>query len=52
MIIIQIENTWLQKKKIVQQIMEKLLVGVASEVERMLMDHKKMKGLDEINWEG
>jgi hypothetical protein len=40
------------EEKTVQQILEKLLVGVLGEVERVLMDQKRMKGLDEINWEG
>ncbi len=26
-------------------------MGVASEMERMLMDQKRMRGLGEVNWE-
>jgi hypothetical protein len=37
------------KEKIVWQILEKFLVGVANEVKRMPMDQERMKGLAKIN---
>jgi len=40
------------EEKTIGQILEKLLVGVASEVERMLIDQKRMRGLYEVKWEG
>jgi len=37
------------KEKIIWQILEKNLVGVANEVKRIPMDQKRMKGLAKIN---
>jgi hypothetical protein len=37
------------EERIVQWILEKLLMGVTSEVERKPMDQKRMKGLTDVN---